>query len=31
MTRLKNSDFDEHIKKVDPLFFEKEKEIEAKK
>ena len=30
MTRLQSDDFDEHILKVDPNFFLKEKEIDAK-
>ena len=30
MTRLKSTDFDEHIKKVNPRFFERELEYEAK-
>ena len=30
MTRLQSKDFDEHILKVDPKFFEKEKEFDAK-
>ena len=30
MTRLKSTDFDEHILKVDPNFFNKEKELENK-
>jgi len=30
MTRLKSTDFDEHIRKVDPKFFEREEEYEQK-
>ncbi len=30
MTRLKSNDFDEHILKVDPNFFNREKELENK-
>ena len=31
ITRLKDTDFDEHIKKVDPLFFKREEELDTKR
>ena len=31
MMRLKSQDFDQHIKKADPGFFEREKELDQKR
>jgi len=31
MMRLKSTDFDQHIKKADPDFFEREKELDHKR
>ena len=31
MMRLKSGDFDQHIKKADPEFFEREKELDQKR
>ena len=31
ITRLKSNDFDEHIKKVDPAFFEREEQLELRR